>query len=132
MVLTAAERSKRYREKIKQDPVKHELYKKKELKRVKKHFKKINELTEEEKEARRKRWREQKIKQKENKKKSLGQGEAAARQQLAPTEQQSAVRGKAVPRSFKLKLKKISKSYTIALNNIQKYKNALNNIRKKL
>lgn len=132
MVLTAAERSKRYREKIKQDPVKHELHKKKELKRLKKHFKKINDLTEEEKDARRKRWREQKRNQKENKKISLGQGEAPAIQQLAPTEQQSAVAGNAVPRSFKLKLKRISKSYTIALNNIQKYKTALNNIRKKL
>ncbi|KAF9422073.1 hypothetical protein HW555_002094 [Spodoptera exigua] len=97
MVLTAAERSKRYREKIKQDPVKHELHKKKELKRLKKHFKKINELTEEEKDARRKRWREQKRNQKENKKKSLEQGDAAARQQLASTEQQLSVTGNAVP-----------------------------------
>jgi hypothetical protein len=47
---------------------------------LKKHFNKINELTEEEKDARRKQWREQKRNQKENKEKTLGQGEAAAKQ----------------------------------------------------
>lgn len=65
MALTAAERMKRYREKLKRDPQRYEEVKKKHAAKVKSKSKKINELTEDEKEKKRKKWREQKRKQKE-------------------------------------------------------------------
>lgn len=62
MALTAAERAKRYREKLKQNPEKFEVQRQKQLARLKKNRKKITDLTEEEKLKQRKLWRDEKKK----------------------------------------------------------------------
>lgn len=59
MPLTNSERQKRYRERLKtQNPEKHEELRIKHLEKVKKNTKKIAELTEEERNLRRKKWKE--------------------------------------------------------------------------
>lgn len=62
MALTAAERAKRYREKLRQNPEKNEVQRQKQLARLKKNRKKITDLTEEEKLKQRKLWRDEKKK----------------------------------------------------------------------
>lgn len=57
MALTPAEKMRRYREKLKKDPEKYEEYKKKDLKRIKPKVKKVADMSENEKEAKRKVWR---------------------------------------------------------------------------
>ncbi|GBP24905.1 hypothetical protein EVAR_12569_1 [Eumeta japonica] len=67
MPLTPAEKMRRYREKLKNDPIRYEDYKKKDLIRIKLKNKKITELSEKEKADQRKKWRKQKKRQKEKK-----------------------------------------------------------------
>lgn len=62
--MTPAEKMKRYREKLKKDPIRYEEYKNKDLQRMKIKTKNISEMTEIEKDEIRKKWREQKKKQK--------------------------------------------------------------------
>lgn len=64
MALTPAERAKRYRENLKLNKEKYEAQRKKQIERVKESQKKIRELSDREKEERRKIWREQKKKAK--------------------------------------------------------------------
>lgn len=69
MPLTPAERMKKYREKLKNDPAKYVAKKKKHAEYVKSKNKKISELSDEEKARKRKVWREQKRHQKQKKEK---------------------------------------------------------------
>ncbi|XP_047998810.1 uncharacterized protein LOC125236153 [Leguminivora glycinivorella] len=64
MPLTPAEKMQRYRERLKENPEKYEEQRKKNLRRLKSKYKykKITELTDNEKEIQRKKWREQKKK----------------------------------------------------------------------
>ncbi|CAH0403492.1 unnamed protein product [Chilo suppressalis] len=64
MPLTNAEKQKRYRERLKQNPEKYEEQKKKNLERIKSKYsyKKISEMTDREKADTRKKWRDQKRK----------------------------------------------------------------------
>lgn len=71
MALTPAERAKRYRENLKLNKEKYEAQRKKQIERVKKGQKKIRELSDREKEERRKIWREQKKKQRNAKKQAV-------------------------------------------------------------
>ncbi|XP_047041242.1 uncharacterized protein LOC124645471 [Helicoverpa zea] len=66
MPLTPAEKMKRYRDKLKQNPDKLEEIRKKNLERIKSKYKykKISELTETEQKKQRKKWKEEKQKQK--------------------------------------------------------------------
>ncbi|GBP81125.1 hypothetical protein EVAR_88223_1 [Eumeta japonica] len=59
MPLTPAEKMRRYREKLKNDPIRYEDYKKKDLIKLSLRIK-ITELSEKEKADQRKKWREQK------------------------------------------------------------------------
>lgn len=127
MPLTAAEKSKRYREKIKNDPEKHEAFKKKELERQKKHQKKIKELTEEEKNEKRRRWRAQKQKQKEKKKNSQPQPQPQTSAHLEQNQSNTTV-----TRSFKIRYKKIRNNYNKALNKVRQCQIKLESLRKKL
>ncbi|XP_022818628.1 zinc finger BED domain-containing protein 4-like [Spodoptera litura] len=76
MALTAADRAKRYREKLKQNPEKFEEQRKKQLERLKKSRKKISELTEDKK-FERKQWREEKRKQKVKRNKKENENQRA-------------------------------------------------------
>lgn len=67
MALTAAERVKRYRERIKRDPQKYEQYRKKNIERLKLRRKKISELNDTEKKSQRDQWAKQKRKQRAKK-----------------------------------------------------------------
>lgn len=58
MPLTNAEKQKRYREKLKSNPDKYEMLRKKHLQRVKKNSKRIEDLTDNEKKHQRQKWRE--------------------------------------------------------------------------
>lgn len=69
--LTGAERAKRFREKLKEDPEKYEKYKQKQKELVAKRRKKIGDLDENEKEKQREQWRKQKRSQKERKKETI-------------------------------------------------------------
>ncbi|CAH2100919.1 unnamed protein product [Euphydryas editha] len=62
MPLTNAEKQRRYRERLKQDPEKFENYRKKNLERIKSKYKykKVSELNDREKSEVRRKWREQK------------------------------------------------------------------------
>lgn len=57
MPLTAAEEMKRYREKLKENPAKLEEVRKINLAQIKSKYKKITELTESERDEKRKKWK---------------------------------------------------------------------------
>ncbi|CAH2096784.1 unnamed protein product [Euphydryas editha] len=63
MALTAAEKMKRYRERIKKDPEKYEKYRKKNIERLKQRRKKISQLDEKEKTIQIDQWAKQKRQQ---------------------------------------------------------------------
>lgn len=65
MPLTGAERAKRFRENLKNDPEKYEKYKEKQRERVSKLRRKIDDLNESQKEKQRELWRKQKRRQKD-------------------------------------------------------------------
>lgn len=69
MGLTAAEKMRRYREKIKANVEKYEEVKKKDLQRIKANRKKASELNAAQKDKLRAQWREQKKRQRTNKQK---------------------------------------------------------------
>lgn len=119
MALTGAERSKRYREKIKLNKEKYEEFKKKECDRLKKLQKPINDLTEDEKKERRKYWREQKNKQKEKKETC---DELMKLPQVAEKENE-------VSRSLKLKYRNVYRNFKAAVEKLQEHKMALSTIR---
>ncbi|CAH2088676.1 unnamed protein product [Euphydryas editha] len=120
MVLTPAERAKRYREKLKENPDKYEIQRQKQLKRLKKRQKKVTELSEEEKHKQRKIWREQKRKQKENKK---------TKPKVTSKEVSKKLRSEG--HSLKIKHLNVCKNYKKALNYIKILKLRLDNLRKR-
>lgn len=124
MALTAAERAKRYREKLKQNPEKFEEQRKKHLERLKKSRKTISELTQEDKECRRKQWREEKKKQKAKKNKKENEDQRVTPSSSKPQNSAAPV--------LKIRYKKICRSYRGALENIRKLKVKNETIRKKL
>ncbi|XP_045530244.1 uncharacterized protein LOC123717979 isoform X1 [Pieris brassicae] len=114
MALTAKQRAKRYREKLKENPAQYEAHKKKELKRLKKCQKKINNLSEEDKAKKRQLWRNQKQKQRSNKKQeNISRSLSETTPNATPQNL-----GKAI--SYKTKLDKIQSLYENALKKIEK------------
>lgn len=120
MPLTNAEKQKRYRERLKNNPEKQEEIRKKNLGRIKTKTKKVKDMTEEEKNETRKKWRKQKQKQKQNqkeKKKSEKNTEKIDRQKNMPR--------------FKLRLKKLNIHYKKSLSTIQKLHTTISTLRKR-
>lgn len=71
MPLTSAEKVRRYRERLKNNPLKQEEVRKKNLERINKNAKKISQLSESEKNERREIWRKQKSNQRKVKKEKI-------------------------------------------------------------
>lgn len=118
MALTPAERAKRYREKLKENPQKYEIQKKKQQERLKKNQKKIAEMTEEEKIKKRRIWRHQKRKQKEKKKENVKEAPPNIKKTTTKLH------------SFRIKYTKLKNSYQRAMKNIEKLKIIINRVRK--
>ncbi|KAJ2937230.1 hypothetical protein O0L34_g19420 [Tuta absoluta] len=127
MALTAAERQKRYRNKIKQDKEKYEQHKKKELVRLAKINKKINELTEDEKKERRKKWREQKQKQKEKSETTLCEDN-----EVETSLQDFNQKVNKVTQSLNKRYRILYKDFKEAFKKVKLQQTALNTVRKKL
>lgn len=124
MALTAAERAKKYREKLKQNPEKFEEQRQKQLNRLKKNRKRINDLTEEEKGHRRKQWREEKKKQIIKKKKKESQNQSAPNSPKFQSNSEAS--------SLKIRYNKICRRYRKALKYNRKLKTRNETTRKKL
>lgn len=117
MALTPAERMKRYREKLKNDPDRLERVKKKHADYVKSKSKKIQDLTLEEQEKRRKQWRSLKRKQKDRKQNVEIQGKKDLKKKSKTKNRNN---------------RRLLKNYNAATEKIEKLQRAIYVYRKKL
>lgn len=124
MPLTNAEKQRRYRERLKNNPEKREEIRKKNLERIKTKSKKIKDMTDEEKDAKRKLWRKQKQKQKAKKKEEKKQEE---RQERNETEKEKRNKNRK-----NMRLRKLNDRYKKALSVIEKNNRTIATLRKRL
>lgn len=119
MPLTNAEKQRRYRERLKDNPQKKEEIRKKNLERIKKQTKRIQDLTEDEKTEKRKQWRKQKQKQKE--KKNAAE-KSKTKRESKPIKNNP---------KFNIRLRKLKINYKKALSTIKKLNKTIATLRKR-
>ncbi|XP_060804464.1 uncharacterized protein LOC132902617 [Amyelois transitella] len=127
MPLTGAERAKKFREKLKDDPEKYEKYKQKQRELVAKRRKKISDLDDNEKEKQREQWRKEKRIQK--KRKDEKKIQEANNQVTIPKNRPCQTMPK--NRNTK-KLQKVYANYYRAQKNQQKLNTVIGRLRKQL
>ncbi|PZC75021.1 hypothetical protein B5X24_HaOG206846 [Helicoverpa armigera] len=121
MALTAAERAKRYREKLKLNAEKFEVQRQKQLARLKRNRKKVADLTEEEKTKQRKIWRDEKRKSKLKK---------CNKENIKPTKEPLKTETH-VSQLLQRRYKNLRANYKKALDKIQKLHRMLETSRKR-
>ncbi|KAL0860169.1 hypothetical protein ABMA27_010476 [Loxostege sticticalis] len=131
MALTPAERAKRYRNKIKQDPEKLKEHKEKKSKRMQSYNKKIKELSEEQQEEQRRKWREQKKKQAQKRKAANNSNQNVDEASTSKTTVKGNTR-RNTGSTLVLRYNKLMTEHRRTLKAVEQYKRNYNRLRKSL